>query len=128
METRTPTDQEQYRDRIATVDAQGKRQWIYPKQPKGKFYTWRKYFSYSLLLFLFGIPHLRWAGEPVLLFNIIERRFIVFGLHFAPQDFHLLVFGLLIFILFVILFTVVFGRLFCGWVCPQTIFMEMVFR
>lgn len=121
-------DTEDYRDRIATVDEQGKRNWIYPKKPRGRFYDYRKYVSYLLLLFLFGMPFIKWGGEPLLLFNIIERRFIIFGLHFAPQDFHLFVFGMLIFIIFIALFTVVFGRLFCGWVCPQTIFMEMVFR
>ncbi len=122
------SDTEEYRNKIATVDDQGKRAWIYPKKPKGKFYDWRKYVSYVLLLFLFGMPFVKWNGDPILLFNILERRFIIFGLHFTPQDFHLFVFGMLIFIVFIILFTVVFGRLFCGWVCPQTIFMEMVFR
>ncbi len=121
-------DTENYRDKIATIDEQGKRNWIYPKKPKGRFYEYRKYVSYILLLFLFGMPFIKWSGEPLLLFNILERRFIIFGLHFAPQDFHLFVFGMLIFIIFIALFTVVFGRLFCGWVCPQTIFMEMVYR
>ncbi len=121
-------DSEKYRDKIATIDEQGKRNWIYPKKPVGRFYDYRKYVSYLLLLFLFGMPFIKLNGEPLLLFNILERRFIIFGLHFGPQDFHLFVFGLLIFIIFIALFTVVFGRLFCGWVCPQTIFMEMVYR
>lgn len=121
-------DNDSFRDKIATIDDNGHRSWIYPKQPKGKFYAWRTYLSYILLLFLFGMPFIKVAGEPILLFNILERRFIIFGLHFAPQDFHLFVFAMLIFIVFISLFTVVFGRLFCGWVCPQTIFMEMVYR
>ncbi|MFK7806258.1 MAG: 4Fe-4S dicluster domain-containing protein [Saprospiraceae bacterium] len=122
------TDTEKYRDKIATVDEHGNRNWIYPKKPVGKFYEYRKYASYVLLLFLFGMPFIKIGGEPILLFNILERRFIVFGINFGPQDLHLLVFGMLIFIIFIALFTVVFGRLFCGWVCPQTIFMEMVYR
>ena len=121
-------DTESYRDKIATVDKTGKRNWIYPKKPKGYYYDFRKWVSYVLLIFLFGIPHLKINGESLLLFNILERKFIIFGLHFAPQDFHLFVLAMLIFIIFISLFTVVFGRLFCGWVCPQTIFMEMVFR
>lgn len=120
-------DQE-YRDRIATVDEAGRRNWIYPKKPKGPFYEYRKYVSYVLLLFLFGMPFIKVNGEPLLLFNVLERKFILFGVYFAPQDFHLFVFAMLIFIIFIALFTVVYGRLFCGWVCPQTIFMEMVFR
>lgn len=121
-------DTEEYRDSIATVDQTGKRIWIYPKRPSGRFYNARTYLSWFLLLFLFGMPFLKYQGEPLLLFNVLERKFIIFGLRFMPQDFHLFVLAMLTFIVFIILFTVVFGRLFCGWVCPQTIFMEMVYR
>ena len=121
-------DTEAFRDTIATVNEHGKRNWIYPKQPKGKFYNWRSYVSYVLLIFLFGAPFVKIGGTPLLLFNVLERKFILFGITFMPQDFHLFVLAMLTLIVFIILFTVVWGRLFCGWVCPQTIFMEMVFR
>jgi len=121
-------DTEKYRDKIATVDEDGKRIWIYPKKPKGPFFNARTYVSWGLLAILFGLPFIKVNGEPLVLFNILERNFIIFGLHFTPQDFHLFVFAMLTFIVFIVLFTVIFGRLFCGWVCPQTIFMEMVFR
>ncbi|NNF33069.1 MAG: cytochrome c oxidase accessory protein CcoG [Saprospiraceae bacterium] len=120
--------EEEYRDSIATVDKDGKRIWIYPKMPKGKFYDYRKWVSYILLVVLFGLPWIKIGGEPFVLFNVIDRKFIIFGIHFGLQDFHLFVIGMIILILFIVLFTVVFGRLFCGWVCPQTIFMEMVYR
>ena len=121
-------DTEVYRDKIATVDEAGKRVWIYPKKPKGPYYNARTIVSVLLLAFLFGMPFVKINGDPLLLFNVLERRFILFGVQFMPQDFHLFVLAMLTFIVFIILFTVVFGRLFCGWVCPQTIFMEMVFR
>ena len=121
-------DTETYRDSIATVDEKGKRVWIYPKKPKGRFYNARTYVSWVLLLFLFGMPFVKYNGEPLLLFNVLERKFILFGILFTPQDFHLFALAMITFVVFIILFTVVFGRLFCGWVCPQTIFMEMVFR
>jgi len=121
-------DQEQYRDKISTVDESGKRVWIYPKQPKGKFYNYRKVVSYILLAFLFGIPFIQWGGKPLMLFNVLETEFIIFGVYFGPQDFYLFGIAMIIGIVFISLFTVVYGRLFCGWVCPQTIFMEMVFR
>ncbi|MGA0283523.1 MAG: cytochrome c oxidase accessory protein CcoG [Saprospiraceae bacterium] len=121
-------DNEEFRDSIATVDEKGGRVWIYPKKPSGKFYTWRIYLSWILLALLFGMPFLKVNGEPFLLFNIIERKFILFSIVFTPQDMHLFALAMLTLMVFIVLFTVVFGRLFCGWVCPQTIFMEMVFR
>ena len=121
-------DSEEFRDSIATVDKQGKRVWVYPKKPKGRFTSARTYLSWVLLLFLFGVPFIKINGEPLLLFNVLERKFILFGLYFGPQDFYLLGLAMITFMVFIVLFTVVFGRLFCGWVCPQTIFMEMVFR
>ncbi len=119
---------ETYRDKVSTIDESGKRVWIYPKMPKGWFYNMRTYVSWVLLAFLFGMPFIKVNGDPLLLFNILERRFIIFGIHFAPQDFHLFVLAMITGVVFIALFTVVFGRLFCGWVCPQTIFMEMVYR
>ncbi|MES2679460.1 MAG: cytochrome c oxidase accessory protein CcoG [Bacteroidota bacterium] len=119
---------ENFRDSIATIDGQGKRKWIYPSKPKGKLYNLRKYFSYAYLLIFFGLPFIKVAGAPLFLFNIIERKFILFGMIFWPQDFFIFGLGMLIFIVFIALFTVIFGRVFCGWACPQTVFMEMLFR
>lgn len=121
-------DEESFRDSIATVDQKGKRIWIYPKKPSGRFYNVRTYLSWILLALLFGIPFIKVNGEPLMLFNVLERKFILFGIQFMPQDFHLFVLAMLTLVVFIVLFTVVFGRLFCGWICPQTIFMEMVFR
>mgnify|MGYP000158965746 CR=1 FL=1 len=120
--------EETFRDTISTVDDKGKRIWIYPKKPKGWFYDKRKQLSYLLLLILFGLPYLKINGEPVVLFNVIERKFVFFGQIFLPQDLYIFAIAMITFIIFIALFTIVFGRLFCGWVCPQTIFMEMVFR
>lgn len=101
---------------------------IYPKVIKGKLYTYRKWLSYFLLVFLFAAPFVKFNHLQLVLLNFLERKFAFFGLLFTPQDFYLFAFAMLIFILFVICFTVVFGRVWCGWACPQTIFMEMVFR
>lgn len=121
-------DEEGFRDRIATVNAEGKRVWIFPKKPKGKFYNKRKIVSYLLLILLFALPHIKVHGEQFLLLNVLERKFIIFGNIFWPQDFHIFAIALILGTVFVIFFTIIFGRLFCGWFCPQTIFMEMVFR
>ncbi len=119
---------EAFRDTIGTLDDQGKRKFIFPKKPKGKFYDYRKIVSYILLAILVANPFIKINGNQFMLFDIMERRFNIFGFPFWPQDFYLFVISMLIGIVFVILFTVVFGRIFCGWICPQTIFMEMVFR
>jgi cytochrome c oxidase accessory protein FixG len=119
---------EDFRDHLATVDKEGKRIWIYPKKPSGKLFNYRAYLSYFLLLVLFALPWININGNPIFLLNILERKFVLFGIAFYPQDFHIFFFLMITFIVFIILFTVIFGRLFCGWVCPQTLFMEMVFR
>lgn len=126
-DTFNPID-EQFRDKISTVDKAGKRIWIYPKKPSGKFTNYRTWLSYLYFVILFGLPFVKVNGEPFILINILERNFILFGLHFGPQDFYLFAIAMLILLVFIILFTVVFGRLFCGWICPQTIFMELVYR
>ena len=119
---------ENFRDSIGTITAEGKRAWVYPKKPSGRFYEYRKYVSYGLLLFLFVSPFIKVKGHQFLLFNVLERRFNIFGFPFWPQDFHLVVISMITGVIFVALFTVAYGRIFCGWMCPQTIFMEMVFR
>ncbi|MEH6656794.1 cytochrome c oxidase accessory protein CcoG [Leeuwenhoekiella marinoflava] len=121
-------DQERFRDRIGTISDEGKRSWVYPKKPVGKLYEYRKLVSYALLIFLFSAPFIHINGNQFLMFNILERRFNIFGFPFWPQDFHLFVIIMIIGVVFVLLFTVAFGRIFCGWICPQTIFMELVFR
>ena len=128
LEEERRIDQQNFRDHLATVNEEGKRNWIYPKKPSGRYYTARNIVAVLLLVFFFSGPFITINGNPLLLLNILERKFVIFGVAFWPQDLHLLLFGMLTFILFIVLFTAVFGRLFCGWACPQTIFMEMVFR
>ena len=119
---------ERFRDSIATISEEGKRAWIFPKKPSGRFYDARKWVSYGLLIFLFAAPIIKINGNQFLMFNVLERRFNIFGFPFWPQDFHLFVISMIIGVIFIALFTVAYGRIFCGWMCPQTIFMEMVFR
>ncbi|UBZ08857.1 cytochrome c oxidase accessory protein CcoG [Salegentibacter mishustinae] len=121
-------NKEKFRDKIATAGEAGKRLWVFPKKPSGRFYEYRKYVSYVLLILLFAAPFVKINGNQFLMFNILERRFNIFGFPFWPQDFHIFVIMMVIGVVFIILFTVAFGRIFCGWLCPQTIFMEMVFR
>lgn len=119
---------EEFRDSISTVSTQGKRVWIYPKKPSGHFYTARTIVSWFLLAFLFAAPFIKVNGHPLILLNVLSREFILFGLAFGPHDFYIFVLAFIALIIFIVLFTAVYGRVFCGWACPQTIFLEMVFR
>ncbi len=119
---------EEFRDSINTITKEGKRNWIFAKQPKGKLYNWRTLVSIVYIAVFFTLPWIKIHGEPLFMLNILERKFILFSMIFWPQDFFLFVIAMLTFMVFIVLFTVVYGRVFCGWVCPQTIFMEMIFR
>jgi cytochrome c oxidase accessory protein FixG len=119
---------ESFRDRSSLVKEDGKRKWIYAVQPSGRYYNYRTFLTIFYLVILVGLPFLEWNGNPLFLLDIPHRKIILFGIVFTPQDFFLLMLSAVSFIVSIVLFTVVFGRIFCGWVCPQTIFMEMIFR
>lgn len=123
----TPVD-DYFRSHLPNQNENGGRQWLYPRATSGRFTQWRTAVAVVLLIALFAGPFIWVDGHPLFLFNVLERRFIFFGVTFWPQDFYLVAIGLITFIVFISLFTVVYGRVFCGWACPQTIFMEMVFR
>lgn len=124
----SPIKEEEFRDSVATITKEGKRKWIFPKKVNGKFYKARTILSIFLLAFLFGAPFIKIHGHPFIILNIIDRKFIIFGIPFGPHDLHLFALTMIAIIVSIFLFTVVYGRLFCGWICPQTVFMEMVFR
>jgi cytochrome c oxidase accessory protein FixG len=117
-----------FRDSVGTIDQKGKRKYIFPKKPKGWFTDRRTFASIVYLIVFFTLPWIKMNGEPFIMINVLKRKFIIFGQIFGPQDFFIFALAMITFIVFIILFTSIFGRIFCGWACPQTIFMEMVFR
>lgn len=117
-----------FRDYPINMNERGGRKWVYAKKPSGKWFTRRTIFSWFLLLFWIGVPFIKVNGNPIILLDIASRKFIIFGAIFWAQDTFILALLMLSFVLFIVLFTVTFGRLWCGWACPQTIFLEMVFR
>lgn len=117
-----------FRDRPSTFSKEGKRIWLFPALPKGRLYTIRRITAWILLAFFYIAPFLKIKGDPIIFLNFLERKFVLFGNTFYPQDFHLLVLALIALVVFIVLFTVVYGRIFCGWVCPQTVFMEFLYR
>lgn len=121
-------DWSDFRDHLSTADQQGHRKWLFPRKPSGKWYNRRTWLSWGLLAILFAGPFIRINGNPYFMFNIVERRFSILGQLFWPQDSAIFAIALLLFITSIIVFTTAFGRLWCGWTCPQTLLMEMVFR
>jgi len=117
-----------YRDALTTVDDHGKRLWVYAKKIRGKWWLRRNIVNYILLVAFLLAPFIKVHGHQFILLDVVDRKFIIFGSVFWPADFYLFVIGFISFIVFIFLFTSIFGRLWCGWACPQTIFMEMVFR
>lgn len=128
MQPDVASQHDYFRDHLSNIKDNGGRKWLHPRVVKGSLYRWRTLVAWVLLTALFAGPFLSYDGHPLFMFNVLERQFIFFGVTFWPQDFHLVAIGLIAFIVFVTLFTVVYGRVWCGWACPQTIFMEMVFR
>lgn len=119
---------ESFRNSLSTIDRQGKREWVFPKKPSGKLHNYRLIVGWIFLAFFFVSPFIKLNGEPLLLINIIERRFILFGNIFWPQDTFIFAIMMLTILVFIVVFTVALGRIWCGWACPQTLFMEILFR
>lgn len=128
MENFETENNQSFRDSMTTIESSGKRKWIYAKKPKGKMWFWRNMVGIALLGFFFASPFIKIQGGPFLLFDFIHRKFILFGAIFWPQDSFIFFLMFISFIVFIILFTVIYGRLWCGWACPQTIFLELIFR
>ena len=127
MENRDESE-EKFRDRLYTIDEQGKRIWVFAKKPSGQLTTTRNIMGIILMIFLFAAPFIKVNGQQLLLFDFYHRIFVIFGMQFWPQDFQLFFLGMISLMVFIILFTATYGRLWCGWACPQTIFTEVIFR
>ncbi len=121
-------ENERFRAQLASVAPDGRRKWVYAKKPGGTFYRWRTALSILLLAFLAAAPFVKVGGQQFLLLGLLDRKFVLFGYPLWPEDFYLVVVLFLTGLISIVLFTSVLGRIWCGWLCPQTVFMEMIFR
>ncbi|MFZ4741329.1 MAG: cytochrome c oxidase accessory protein CcoG [Bacteroidales bacterium] len=119
---------EAFRDRPLNLDEAGNTKRILAKQPKGKWYNRRTVFAWFCILFLVLAPIIKINGNPLMLLDIANRKFSLFGNLFFAQDTFIMALIMLVTVVCIVLFTVIYGRLWCGWACPQTIFLEMIYR
>ena len=115
-------------EKTATIGEHGRRKWIYSALPKGRYTRARNVVSGFLIVLYLAVPWLTISGQPLLRFDIPGRRYHIFGATFVATDLYLLALFLLIALIGLFLFSALLGRLWCGWACPQTVYMEGVFR
>jgi cytochrome c oxidase accessory protein FixG len=113
---------------LATLNEDGSRRWIRPRPSPGKWLFRRRVVAYALMAFYLAFPHLRWNDKPWMLLDLPKREFTFFGSTFLPTDTLLLMLLFVSVLVFIFLLTALFGRVWCGWACPQTVWMEFLFR
>ena len=113
---------------LSTLNVDGSRRWLRPRPSPGRFHDGRRAAAYVLMLVFFLIPYLRIGGRAVMLFDLPRRRFDLFGTTFLPTDALLLALLLVSTVIFIFLLTALAGRIWCGWACPQTVYLEFLFR
>ena len=113
---------------LPTLNEDGSRRWVRPKPAHGRYWRARRALAIALMLLFVILPHLRMNGRPVILLDLPRREFSLFGALFLPTDTLLLMLLLVSIVVAVFLATALLGRVWCGWACPQTVYMEFLFR
>jgi cytochrome c oxidase accessory protein FixG len=113
---------------LPTLNEDGSRRWIRPKPSHGKWWQRRQVVAYLLMALFFAAPHLRIFGRPVFLMDLPRRQFTLMGYTFLPTDTLLFMLVLGSGVIGIFLITALYGRLWCGWACPQTVYLEFLFR
>jgi cytochrome c oxidase accessory protein FixG len=113
---------------LPTLNEDGTRRWIRPKPSHGAWWHRRRVVAYALMALFFAAPHLRLFGKPIFLMDLPRRQFTLMGYTFLPTDTLLFMFVLGSGVVGIFLLTAFFGRAWCGWACPQTVYLEFLFR
>jgi cytochrome c oxidase accessory protein FixG len=113
---------------LSTLERDGSRRWIYPRLAKGSLWQRRRIFAYFLIAVFTGIPYMRMNGKPLFLIDLPHRRLFLLGSTFLPTDTVYLALFMVGLILGIFFLTAVVGRAWCGWACPQTVYLEFLYR
>ncbi|MEM7167150.1 MAG: cytochrome c oxidase accessory protein CcoG [Planctomycetota bacterium] len=113
---------------LSTLNRDGSRRWLRPKLSPGRFHRRRQVVAYALILAFTVIPYLKLNGKPLLLLDIVDRQFHLLGGTFHATDTMLLMLLAVTGLVGIFLLTAIFGRVWCGWACPQTVYMEFLYR
>jgi len=115
-------------ERLATTDVDGNRIYVHPEDVRGKWRDRRTLLYWTLVLIYFTLPWIHYGGKQIILLDIFNREFVFFGRTFFSHDSPLVFFLFLIFVLIFGFITAQWGRIWCGWACPQTVFIDLVYR
>ena len=113
---------------LSTLNQDGTRNWLRPRLARGRFLRHRRAVAWALIALFVALPLIDIAGRPALLLDLVARELVAFGAVFRPSDAVVLMLLGLTIVLTVFVVTALFGRVWCGWGCPQTVYLEMVFR
>lgn len=113
---------------LSTLNQDGTRHWLRPKLARGRFLRRRRAVAYALIALFVALPFLSIGGRPAFVIDLVARELVVCGAVFRPSDGLILMLLGLTVVLTVFVMTALFGRVWCGWGCPQTVYLEMVFR
>jgi polyferredoxin len=113
---------------LSTLNQDGSRRWLRPRLSRGRFLNRRRAVGYALIAIFTLIPYLKMNGSPLILLDVPRREFTLFGTTFLPTDTLLLSLLMIGIFLLVFLLTALLGRVWCGWACPQTVYLELLYR
>lgn len=113
---------------LSTLNRDGSRRWLRPRLFTGRFWKARRFVAYALIALFSLLPHLRIGGKPVVLIDLVAREFTLLGFTFLPTDTLLLALFMIGLFVLIFLMTALLGRVWCGWACPQTVYLEFVYR
>ncbi|TWT66838.1 Ubp3 associated protein Bre5 [Posidoniimonas polymericola] len=113
---------------LSTLEHDGSRRWLHPRLAKGVFWARRRIVAYVLIAVYALLPFIKIGGKPAILLDVANREFTFFGFTFLPTDTVLLAVFMVMLFLSIFFVTAIAGRVWCGWACPQTVYLEFVFR